>query len=179
MINWRRSGGCNNTTPRCRSRNIANNTFSEGWLQFADGASQPPCKEHCKYHVFMQNAAKRRFWDHTKGGGGGSERRTGIIYRYVFVSIYVCNLLPHEVYIYPWLYPFPGGLGWGGADDVRCTWIHLWCYGDDDFPCAWTHLWKESVIWPKFLHAHANFGKELWVYGMRKLCRCMQTKKTV
>jgi len=30
----------------------------------------------------MQNAAKRRFWDHTMGGegGGGSEPRTGIIY---------------------------------------------------------------------------------------------------
>ena len=24
----------------------------------------------CKYHVFMQNAAKRRFWDHTMGGRG-------------------------------------------------------------------------------------------------------------
>ena len=35
-----------------------------------------------------------------------------------------------------------GGLGWGGADDVRCTWTHLWCYGDDDVPCTWTHLWR-------------------------------------
>ena len=25
--------GCNGTTPRCRSRNIAKNTFAEGWLQ--------------------------------------------------------------------------------------------------------------------------------------------------
>ena len=90
MIIWRRSGGCNDTTPRCRSRNIANNTFSEGWLQdflricrFADGASQPPCKKHCKYHAFMQNGAKCRFWDHTMGGG--SEPRTGIIYIYMYI----------------------------------------------------------------------------------------------
>ena len=77
MIIWHRSGW-NGTTPRCRSLNIANSTFSEGRLQeipricrFADRASHPPCKKHCKYHVFMQNAAKRRFWDHTMGGGGG------------------------------------------------------------------------------------------------------------
>ena len=88
MIIWHRSGW-NGTTPRCRSLNIANSTFSECRLQeilricrFADRASHPPCKKHCKYHVFMQNAAKRRFWDHTMGGGGGggSEPRTGIIY---------------------------------------------------------------------------------------------------
>ena len=35
-----------------------------------------------------------------------------------------------------------GWVGWGGADDVRCTWTHLWCYGDDDVPCTWTHLWR-------------------------------------
>ena len=88
MTIWHRSGW-NGTTPRCRSLNIANSTFSEGPLQaipricrFADRASHPPCKKHCKYHVFMQNAAKRRFWDHSMGGGGGggSEPRTGIIY---------------------------------------------------------------------------------------------------
>ena len=33
------------------------------------------------------------------------------------------------------------GVGWGGADDVPCTWTHLWCYGDDDVPCTSTHLW--------------------------------------
>ena len=80
----RHRGGCNGTTPRCRSRNMANNTFSESWLQeilricrFADRASHPPCKKHCKYHVFMQNAAKRRFWDHTMGGGVVANREPG------------------------------------------------------------------------------------------------------
>ena len=33
------------------------------------------------------------------------------------------------------------GVGWGGDDDVPCTWTHLWCYGDDVVPCTWTHLW--------------------------------------
>ena len=77
MIIWHRRG-CHGTTPRHRSRNIANSTFSEGWLQetlricrFADRASHPPCKKHCKYNAFMQNAAKRRFWDHTMGREGG------------------------------------------------------------------------------------------------------------
>ena len=32
MTTWHRRG-CNGTTPRCRSRNIAKNTFAEGWLQ--------------------------------------------------------------------------------------------------------------------------------------------------
>ena len=51
----------------------------------SDRTSNPPCKKHCKYNVFMRNAAKRRFWDHTMwgGGGGGSEPRTGIIYTHV------------------------------------------------------------------------------------------------
>ena len=54
----------------------------QGICRFADRASNPPCKKHCKYNVFMRNAAKRRFWDHTMwgGGGGGSEPRTGNIY---------------------------------------------------------------------------------------------------
>ena len=32
---------------------------------------------NCKYHVFMQNAAKRRFWDHTMGGGVVANREPG------------------------------------------------------------------------------------------------------
>ena len=70
--------GCDGTTPRCRSRSIANNTFSEDWLQksyeFAGLRTAPAthhAKKHCKYHVFMRNAPKRRFCDHTMGGGVG------------------------------------------------------------------------------------------------------------
>ena len=105
----RHRGGCNGTTPHCRSRNIANNTFSEGRLQeiprvcrFADRASHPPCKKHCKYHVFMQNAAKRRFWDHTMGGRGGvvAEPRTGIIYIYIYMFFHL------YIYIYILLHVF-------------------------------------------------------------------------
>ena len=63
-------------------------------LRVADRTSNPPCKKHCKYNVFMRNAAKRRFWDHTIpcGGGGGSEPRTGIIYRNFCVSLCVCEV---------------------------------------------------------------------------------------
>ena len=93
MIIWHRRG-CHGTTPRHRSRNIANSTFSEGWLQerlricrFADSASHPPCKKHCKYNAFMQNAAKRRFWDHTMGGGEGggvvANREPGCLYLHI------------------------------------------------------------------------------------------------
>ena len=58
----------------------------QGICRFADRASNPPCKKHCKYNVFMQNAAKRRFWDHTMwGGGGGSEPRTGNIYAFALI----------------------------------------------------------------------------------------------
>ena len=92
MTSWhrnRRGRGC--TTPRCRSQNIANNTFSEGWLQkskeFA-GLRTAPATHHAKNTAnttfscgMLQNDAKRRFWDHTMwGGGGGSEPRTGSIY---------------------------------------------------------------------------------------------------
>ena len=94
----RHRGGCNGTTPRCRSRNIANNTFSEGWLQeilricrLAGPASHPPCKKHCKYHIFMQNAAKRRFWDHTMGGEGGgvvANREPGSYILNMFMSFW-------------------------------------------------------------------------------------------
>ena len=116
----RHRGGCNGTTPRCRSRNIANNTFSEGRLQeipricrFADRASHPPCKKHCKYHVFMQNAAKRRFWDHTMGGGGGvvANREPGsYIYIYIYYIIFKqtksSSFIPHNPAIFFNFTPF-------------------------------------------------------------------------
>ena len=59
-----------------------NSFFSGIW----HGLAQFWPQETCKYHVFMQNAAKCRFWDHTmggEGGGVGSEPRTGIIYTYI------------------------------------------------------------------------------------------------
>ena len=78
ITTWHRRG-CNGTTPRCRSRNIAKNTFAGRLVaeilricRFADRASHPPCKKHCKFSVFMRNAAKRRFWDHTMGAQGRS-----------------------------------------------------------------------------------------------------------
>ena len=79
IISHRR--GCNGTTPQCRSRNIANNTFSEAWLQKSyesQGLRTSPATHGAK------NTANSAFsW-----GGGGSEPRTGIIYEYLFTSIY-------------------------------------------------------------------------------------------
>ena len=50
MITWHWRG-CDGTTPRCRSRNIAKNSFSEGWLQksyeFA-GLRTVPATHHAK-----------------------------------------------------------------------------------------------------------------------------------
>ena len=64
----------------------------QGICRFADRASNPPCKKHCKYNVFMRNAAKRRFWDHTMWwGGGGSEPRTGNIYIYIIYVGIACK----------------------------------------------------------------------------------------
>ena len=79
MTSWhrnRRGRGC--TTPRCRSQNIANNTFSEGWLQkskaFA-GLRTAPATHHAKNTAnttfscgMLQNAG---FGTIPCGGGGG------------------------------------------------------------------------------------------------------------
>ena len=62
------------------------------------------------------------------------------------------------------------GVGWGGADDVRCTWTHLWCYGDDDVPCAWTHLWCYGELgwvgvgwgWWRSLHMNTSLMLRRW-----------------
>ena len=79
MTSWhrnRRGRGC--TTPRCRSQNIANSTFSEGWLQkskeFA-GLPTAPATHHAKNTAnttfscgMLQNAG---FGTIPCGGGGG------------------------------------------------------------------------------------------------------------
>ena len=69
----------------------------------ADRTSNPPCKKHCKYNVFMRNAAKRRFWDHTMWGGGGvvANREPG---SYIVV-LYICisNICIY-IYIYACIY---------------------------------------------------------------------------
>ena len=72
----KRGRGC--TTPRCRSRNIANNTFSEGWLQNSNefaGLRTAPATHHAKNTAnttfscgMLQNAG---FGTIPCGGGGG------------------------------------------------------------------------------------------------------------
>ena len=95
MTSWhrnRRGRGC--TTPRCRSQNIANNTFSEGWLQkskeFA-GLRTAPATHHAKNTAnttfscgMLQNAGFGTI--PCGGGGGGSEPRTGNIYMSMCMS---------------------------------------------------------------------------------------------
>ena len=89
MIIWHRNRrGRGGTTPRCRSRNIANNTFSEGWLQKSNefaGLRTAPATHHAKNTAnttfscgMLQNAGFGTI--PCGGGGGGSEPRTGIIY---------------------------------------------------------------------------------------------------
>ena len=89
MIIWHRNRrGRGGTTPRCRSRNIANNTFSEGWLQKSNefaGSRTAPATHHAKNTAnttfscgMLQNAGFGTI--PCGGGGGGSEPRTGIIY---------------------------------------------------------------------------------------------------
>ena len=82
--------------------------------RFADRASHPPCKKHCKFCVFRRNAAKRRFWDHTMGGGG-SEPRTRIIYIYIAYILYhviffFCPFLPSQSG--QWVGPLANFEGW-------------------------------------------------------------------
>ena len=97
----RRGRGC--TTPRCRSQNIANNTFSEGWLQKSNefaGLRTAPATHHAKNTAnktfscgMLQNAG---FGTIPCGGGGGSEPRTGIIYTYMYV-IYAFMYVIHTI----------------------------------------------------------------------------------
>ena len=93
----RRGRGC--TTPPCRSQNIANNTFSEGWLQKSNefaGLRTAPATHHAKNTAnttfscgMLQNAGFGTI-PCGGGGGGGSEPRTGIIYRYMqkFIAMF-------------------------------------------------------------------------------------------
>ena len=92
MIIWHRNRrGRGGTTPRCRSRNIANNTFSEDWLQKSNefaGLQTAPATHHAKNTAnttfscgMLQNAGFGTI-PCGGGGGGGSEPRTGIIYIY-------------------------------------------------------------------------------------------------
>ena len=76
------------------------------WLQetrricgFADRSSHPPCKKHCKYNVFMQNDAKRRFWNHTQGGGVVANREPG---SYIYNKITYIQYTVYLVKFYHW-----------------------------------------------------------------------------
>ena len=78
--------------------------------RFADRASHPPCKKHCKFSVFMRNAAKRRFWDHTGGGGRRAQGRSHIyiymlyylytLYTYLYIVYISIIILIYTIYIY-------------------------------------------------------------------------------
>ena len=102
MIIWHRNRrGRGGTTPRSRSRNIANNTFSEGWLQKSNefaGLRTAPATHHAKNTAkttfscgMLQNAGFGTI--PCGGGGGGSEPRTGIIY----ICLYELTLVEHQV----------------------------------------------------------------------------------
>ena len=109
MIIWRRSGGCNDTTPRCRSRNIANNTFSEGWLQdflricrFADGPASHRARNTANTTLSCRMVQKAGFGTIPWGGGGGggvvANREPGsYIYIYTYI-IYIYVRLPEALY---------------------------------------------------------------------------------
>ena len=79
IISHRR--GCNGTTPQRRSRNIANNTFSEAWLQKSyesQGLRTSPATHGAK------NTANSAFsW-----GGVVANREPGSYMKYLFTSIY-------------------------------------------------------------------------------------------
>ncbi len=99
--------------------------------RFADRASHPPSKKHCKFRVFMRNAAKRRFWDHTMGGGGGgvvANREPGS-YIYIYTIIYVYIIAPDsgmrnadEIITYNYCHSNCGG---GGPDQVVVSDWHI------------------------------------------------------
>ena len=67
--------------------------------RFADRASHPPCKKHCKFSVFMRNAAKRRFWDHTGGGGPAGPGPVPYIYIYALLLIYTIYISIYRIHI--------------------------------------------------------------------------------
>ena len=77
--------------------NPANKTVSEGWLQKSEfaGLRTSPASHHATTTFSRRNATKRRFWDHTMGGG--REPGTGIyiyiIYIYIFKYIYIQVIL--------------------------------------------------------------------------------------
>ena len=93
MTIWHRRG-CNGTTPRCRSRNFANNTFSEGWLQksyeFA-GLRTAPATHRAKNTAnsafscgMLQNAGFG-----TVPLGGGRQRTTNRDQSYIYIFFFV------------------------------------------------------------------------------------------
>ena len=145
MIIWHRNRrGSDCTTPRCRSRNIANNTFSEGWLQksheFA-GLRTVPATHHAKNTAnttfssgMLQNAG---FGTIPCGGrGGGSEPRTGIIYRYTISDFNkrsnICSTSKWRKWIFhalqhatlPVLFTWDSFQSWWHGQERNC-WAHL------------------------------------------------------
>ena len=123
MIIWHRNRrGRGGTTPRCRSRNIANNTFSEGWLQKSNefaGLRTAPATHHAKNTAnttfscgMLQNAG---FGTIPCGGGGvvanrepGSYIRTCIRRKSVSDTNHISSTRPKDQ-------------GCGRSSGCRCT----------------------------------------------------------
>ena len=90
--------------------------------RFADRASHPPCKKHCKFSVFMRNAAKRRFWDHTMGGG--EPAGPGPV-PYIYIYNCMCKHINMYLYIYIiYIGESPPGptFSWQKSDFQRKNW---------------------------------------------------------
>ena len=59
---------------------------------------------------------------------GGVGMMTFLAHEHIFDATEMMSFLAHE-HIFDATENW-GGVGWGGDDDVPCTWTHLWCYGE-------------------------------------------------
>ena len=141
MIIWHRNRrGRGGTTPRCRSRNIANNTFSEGWLQKSNefaGLRTAPASHHAKNTAnttfscgMLQNAG---FGTIPCGGGGGvvANREPG---SYILKKVNFC--LPKAV---------PRKLSPGGSGSL--VFHPILSNGLCSFQAISYHMEKVMVFW--------------------------------
>ena len=165
MTSWhrnRRGRGC--TTPRCRSQNIANNTFSEGWLQkskeFA-GLRTAPATHHAKNTAnttfscgMLQNAG---FGTIPCGGGGGSEPRTGNIYEVLLYQYLSWGKFRLLVCFFLWNLAQPAAVGYRQPPAFHLEALHwavLYCQGVQHLKESVTgktsHRWKNIPFWDRY-----------------------------